>query len=60
MKLADLADSEKTTKAVDEKAPVSRSPWRNGTSSWPYPELDLLSLELSGFPRFPFRPRRNH
>lgn len=60
MKVADQADSGKTTQAVDEKAPVSRSPWRNGASSWPYPELDLLSLELSGFPRFPVRSRRNH
>jgi hypothetical protein len=54
------ADSEKSTVIVREKAPISHSPWRNGSSSWPYPELDLLSLEISGFPRFPVRSRRNH
>ena len=53
-------DSDETSQTVHEKARVSHSPWRNGNSCWPYPELDLLSLELSGFPRFPIRSRRSH
>jgi hypothetical protein len=53
-------DASRTGTRLEEAAPVGRSPWRNGSSTWPYPELDLLSLEVSGFPRFPVRSRRNH
>jgi hypothetical protein len=53
-------DSDKPETGPDDRIPEGRSPSRNGGSTWPYPELDLVSLQISGFPRFAVRSRRNH
>ena len=53
-------DLDKHETGPDARIPESSSPSRNGVSTWPYPELDLVSLQISGFPRFAVRSRRNH